>query len=185
MAEIDILLAAYNGEKYIAEQIDSILNQTYKDIRILIRDDGSADNTPKIIEEYAEKYPGIIEVVNDDAVCGHPAKNFLRLMKYAKADYVMFSDQDDYWLPYKVQITHDYMKKTEQENPGKPVLVFCGLNVADESLKGTGKFMSLDADEPVYSTKSFLMGNSITGSTEMMNRTAYAKITEGGGLLRS
>ena len=96
MAEVDILLAAYNGEKFIAEQIESILAQTYQDFRLVIRDDGSSDNTPAIIEDYAAKYPGKIEVVHDDAVCKSPAKNFFELLKHAEADYVMFSDQDDY-----------------------------------------------------------------------------------------
>ena len=54
---IDILLATYNGEEYISEQIESILNQTYKEFRILIRDDGSRDNTVAIIKEYEKKYP--------------------------------------------------------------------------------------------------------------------------------
>ncbi|MBQ3450586.1 MAG: glycosyltransferase [Synergistaceae bacterium] len=76
MAEIDILLAAYNGEKFIAEQLDSLIAQTFKDFRIIIRDDGSNDNTPAIIQDYAEKYPGIIEVVHDDVICRNPAKNF-------------------------------------------------------------------------------------------------------------
>ena len=90
MPEIDILMAAYNGEKYISEQIESILSQTFTDWRLLIRDDGSGDNTPAIIEEYAAKYPGKIEVIHDDAVCRNATKNFFELLKHAEADYVMF-----------------------------------------------------------------------------------------------
>ena len=88
--KIDILLASYNGEKYIAEQIESILSQTFTDWRLLIRDDGSSDNTPAIIESYAEKYPGKIEVVHDDKGGGNFVKNFFELLGHAEADYVMF-----------------------------------------------------------------------------------------------
>ena len=173
MAEVDILLASYNGEKYIAEQLDSLLAQTFKDIRIIIRDDGSTDRTPEIIEEYAGKYPGIIEVVHDDVVCKNAGKNFFQLMKYAKAEYIMLSDQDDYWLPYKVQITLDYMKNTERENPGKPVLVFCGVNVVDENLKETGILCHIPLDKINYSTKGLLWGCCTMGCTQMLNRAAY------------
>ncbi|MBQ7732646.1 MAG: glycosyltransferase [Synergistaceae bacterium] len=76
MAQVDILLAAYNGEKFIAEQIDSILAQTFQDFKLVIRDDGSSDKTPEIIEDYANKYPDKIQVIHDDAVCKHPTKNF-------------------------------------------------------------------------------------------------------------
>ena len=178
MAEVDILLASYNGEKFIAEQIDSLLNQTFKDIRIVIRDDGSSDNTPAIIEEYAEKYPGIIEVVHDDAVCKSPTKNFFELLKHARADYVMFSDQDDYWLPYKVQITLDYMKRTERENPGKPVLVFTGLEVVDEKLTSMDKFMALEIEKAHYDFGKLLLGNCVSGCTEMLNRAVYENVGE-------
>ena len=90
MAKIDILMAAYNGERFIAEQIDSILGQTFQDFRLLIRDDGSNDNTPAIIEEYAKKYPGKIEIVHDNAVCKSATKNFFELLKHAEADMYCF-----------------------------------------------------------------------------------------------
>ncbi|MBQ9596041.1 MAG: glycosyltransferase family 2 protein [Synergistaceae bacterium] len=178
MAQIDILLAAYNGEKFIAEQIDSILAQTFQDFRLVIRDDGSNDKTPEIIEDYANKYPDKIQVIHDDAVCKHPTKNFFQLMKYAQADYVMFSDQDDYWLPYKVQITLDYMKKAERDNPNKPVLIFTGLQIVDENLKSMDDLMSLDFPESRYTFMELLPCNCAAGCTQMMNRECYSNLGE-------
>ncbi len=179
MAEIDILLAAYNGEKYIAEQIDSILGQTFKDFRLIIRDDDSTDRTPEIIEEYAKKYPGIIEVVHDDAVCRYHAKNFFQLLKHAEADYVMFCDQDDYWLKWKIDVTLDYMKKTEKENPGKGVLVFTGLHVADNELNSMDKFMACELEKYRYSFSELLdVVNCVTGCTVMINRRIYTRLGE-------
>ncbi|MBQ7192792.1 MAG: glycosyltransferase, partial [Synergistaceae bacterium] len=124
MSTIDILMATYNGQKFIAEQLDSIFSQTFQDFRLIVRDDGSTDNTCAILEEYSAKYPGRIKIIHDEAVCKSATKNFFEILKHAEADYVMFSDQDDVWLKYKVQITLDYMKETERKNPGKPVLIF-------------------------------------------------------------
>ncbi len=176
MPEVDILLAAYNGEEFIAEQIDSILNQTYQNFRLIIRDDGSSDNTPAIIEEYAQKYPDKILVIHDDVVCKGSAKNFMELLKHAEADYIMFSDQDDYWLPYKVQITLDYMKKTERENPEEPVLVFTGLHKVEQDLKSMDDFQNLSITRERYSLKQLLVCNCINGCTEMLNRKLYSRL---------
>lgn len=177
MAEVDILLASYNGEKFIAEQIDSLLAQTFQDFRILIRDDGSNDKTPEIIAEYEHKYPDKIKIIHDDAICKNPTKNFFQLMKYAEADYVMFCDQDDVWLPYKVQIELDYMKKAERENPGKPVCVFTGTKLVDVNLKSMDKFSSLSLKEHEYKNPiELLLGNKVSGCTMMINCITYENV---------
>ena len=176
MAEIDILMAAYNGERFIAEQIESLLAQTFQDFRLIIRDDGSSDNTPAIIENYEQKYPGKIEIINDDVVCKSPTKNFMQLLKHAEADYVMFCDQDDVWLPYKVQITLDYMKRAEREKPDLPVLVFTGLNVVDAELKSLDIFMALGIPQDRLGMTQLLLANCASGCTEMLNRRLYEGI---------
>ena len=176
MPEIDILMAAYNGEEFIAEQIDSILNQTYQNFRLLIRDDGSSDNTPAIIEEYARKYPDKIEVVHDDVVCRNPYKNFMELLKHAKADYVMFSDQDDYWLPYKIQVSLWHIKEVERRNPGLPVYVLSGLNVVDEKLQSMNRFLQLSLERTGYKKfTNLLMSNVASGCTSILNKALYSK----------
>ncbi|MBR4195984.1 MAG: glycosyltransferase family 2 protein [Synergistaceae bacterium] len=174
MPAIDILMASYNGERYIAEQIDSILAQTFTDWRLLIRDDGSGDNTPAIIEAYAEKYPGKIQVIHDNATCRSATRNFFELLRHAEADYVMFCDQDDYWLPYKIQITYDYMRKAESENSGRPVMVFTGLQVVDAELRSMDQLMSLNFSENTYTFRELLPCNCAAGCTQMLNRQCYA-----------
>ena len=124
---IDILMATYNGEKYLVEQIESILNQTYKNIRLIISDDESKDNTRKILEEY-EKKDNRIKVFYQEKNLGY-VKNFEFLLKQVENDIFMLSDQDDVWLPEKVEKSY----KTLQEQNAD--LAFGDLEVVDENLK--------------------------------------------------
>lgn len=130
---VEILLATYNGEKYIREQLDSILNQTYKNIRILIHDDGSSDNTVYIIKEYEKNYPDKIVFIDDGIKTGGAVWNFEHLMKHATAEYIMFSDQDDIWLPDKIEISLKEVLELEKKY-GKetPILVYTDAIVIDE-----------------------------------------------------
>ena len=176
MSAIDILMASYNGEKYIAEQIESLLAQTFTDWRLLIRDDGSDDDTPAIIAEYAAKYPGKIQVIRDNETCRSATKNFFELLKHTEADYVMFCDQDDVWLPYKIQITYDYMKNAERENPGKPVMVFTGLQVVDAELRSMDYLMGLEFSERTYTFRELIACNRAAGCTQMLNRECYRNV---------
>lgn len=177
MAKVDILLATYNGEEFIAEQLDSILAQSFKDFRILIRDDGSSDNTLKIIQSYAEKFPGVIKIIQDSAICKHPTKNFLHIMQYATADYVMFSDQDDYWRPYKIQISLDSIQAAEKKSPGKPVLIFSGIELTDKNLEPLNRIGNELTEREEYKNFSrVILGNCVTGCSMIVNKALYEKI---------
>lgn len=124
---IDILLATYNGEKYIREQLDSIIQQTHKEIRILINDDCSTDMTKEILKEY-EKKDKRIEVKYNEINLGYK-KNFEELLKRVENEYFMLSDQDDYWKEEKVE------KSLREIKEEKADLVFTDLQVVDENLK--------------------------------------------------
>ena len=179
MSKIDILMATYNGQRFIAEQLDSIFSQTFQDFRLIVRDDGSTDNTGAILEEYSAKYPGRIKIVHDEAVCKSATKNFFELLKHAESDYVMFCDQDDVWTKYKIQITLDYMKETERKNPGKPVLIFTGLQVVDAELKSMDLLLGLqNVIEKLYTFHELLSCNCAAGCTQMLNRGAYENLGE-------
>ena len=102
MKTVSVILASYNGEKYIKEQIDSILAQTYPIYEILIGDDGSADNTMSILNDYACKY-GNIKIISSNGKHG-VNYNFKRLMDTASGNYIAISDQDDIWFPEKIEI---------------------------------------------------------------------------------
>ena len=91
----NILLATYNGQQYLREQLDSILSQSYSNFRLLISDDLSVDSTREILAEYVEKDKRII-VFNQEKNLG-VVKNFEFLLKKVESKYYMFSDQDDIW----------------------------------------------------------------------------------------
>lgn len=100
-AEVTIVMATYNGEAHLREQLDSLLSQTYRDWRLLIHDDGSADRTPAILDEYIQRDSRI--TLLDDGVTGlGAARNFLHLLHHVDTDFCMFCDQDDVWLGDKV-----------------------------------------------------------------------------------
>ena len=96
MDKIDILMATYNGEKYLKEQIESILNQTYSNFRLIVSDDCSTDNTRMILEEYQEK-DNRIEIYYQDKNLGY-IKNFEFLLNKVENNFYMLSDQDDIWI---------------------------------------------------------------------------------------
>ena len=92
---ISILMATYNGEKYICEQIDSLFAQTVQDFTLYVSDDKSADRTCEIIEHYTRRYPGRIVLCRRQSNSGGAQNNFLDLMTAHKDDYVMLCDQED------------------------------------------------------------------------------------------
>ncbi|MBD3843608.1 MAG: glycosyltransferase, partial [Campylobacterales bacterium] len=89
MQKIDILLATYNGEKFLAEQIDSILTQTVTEWKLIIRDDGSTDRTSAIIQQYRDRHPDKIVWLQDNDFKLGVTKNFERLLKYSDGEYIM------------------------------------------------------------------------------------------------
>ena len=131
---IAILMATYNAEKYLHEQIDSILSQTCKDWHLFIHDDGSKDNTMAILRAYADKHPQEITLL--DYPPQHGAwRNFLSMLNKVESNYYMFSDQDDVWLPEKIETEYKAIKKLEdKEGKNKPIVVYSDLIVTDSEL---------------------------------------------------
>ncbi|MEE8886442.1 MAG: glycosyltransferase family 2 protein [Eubacteriales bacterium] len=172
---VDILLATYNGEKYLREQLDSLFAQTYQGFRILVRDDGSTDGTMHILREYALHHAGKIEIIHDNAGGGNPARNFIQLMKHSTAGYVMFCDQDDYWFPDKIQVMLQRMQVEEKRaaDGAAPILVFSDYRVADSHLNPMPVNEShLQIARFYKSFNRLLVQNYVTGCATMINKTA-------------
>ena len=169
---IDILLATYNGEKYLECQLDSILKQTYNNIRILINDDCSTDGTRKILEEYEKKDKRILVNYNEKNL-GY-IKNFENLLKRVENNYFMLSDQDDYWMPQKVEKSYKKLIETESD------LVFTDLEPVDNELKtitpSMVRFMKFKPNIDKYNDyRLVFLRNCVTGCTILSKRTLIQK----------
>lgn len=168
--QIDILLATYNGEKFIKEQLDSILKQTYNNIRIVISDDGSKDTTVSILKEY-EQNDRRIELHIQKKNLG-VVKNIEFLLKQVKNKYYMLSDQDDVWLENKVEKSLEKLKKENAD------IVFGDLEVVDQNLKtmysSFGDFMLLNRKirKCINSNKLNYLYNCVTGCT-ILSKSKY------------
>ena len=174
LPEVEILLATYNGERFLREQIDSLLAQDYENIRVLARDDGSSDGTVEILQQYAERVPDRFQLMPASPATGSAKQNFLLLMKASSADYICFSDQDDVWLPDKVSRTKQAMDQLESQWGRKgPLLVFSDLHLVDEQLKvlyeSFWTHMNIDPDR-INRIPELMVQSVVTGCTAMLNR---------------
>lgn len=171
--KVDILLATYNGEKYLKEQVESILNQTYQNIQIIISDDCSQDKTRQILREYEKNEK--IKVFYQEKNLGY-VKNFEFLLKQVENNIYMLSDQDDVWKEEKVEKT---VEKLKQENLD---LVFGDLEVVDENLnticKSYNKYMHLNRKIEKHLKNYHLqyMYNCMTGCTMASKKEFIEKI---------
>ncbi|MCD7855208.1 MAG: glycosyltransferase family 2 protein [Clostridiales bacterium] len=154
--KVQVLLSAYNGEKFISEQINSILSQKGVDVSILIRDDGSTDGTVSVLDSFKDK----ITYYSNKNI-GVKRSFFDLVQKAPNADFYAFADQDDFWLPDKLFSAAEMLK-----NAKGCAIYFSNLTVADESLK------------PLSNTKlkfkpglgSAMSQNPATGCTMFFNR---------------
>lgn len=132
--KVAILLSTYNGEKYLKEQLDSILAQTYTNFELIIRDDGSKDNTVKIIKEYIEKTDKEITLIEGKNL-GF-IKSFFDLLKRGNADYYAYADQDDIWLPNKIELAVNSLNKLDDRVPN---MAFSNVDYYDTEMNFIGK----------------------------------------------
>lgn len=170
--QVDILLATYQGAPFIAQQIHSLLQQTYPYFHIWIRDDGSSDTTRLIIQKLAEEHSNRITVIPSYHNLG-PKGNFSELMKHSRADYIFFCDQDDYWFPHKIEVSLNHLKQIEIKK-GKclPLLVYTDLTVARHDLHPIAdsfwRYTKLNPN--AYTLNRLLTQNIVTGCTMLANR---------------
>lgn len=177
---IDILMATYNGEVFLEEQLDSIIHQSYSEWHLIVRDDCSSDQTVSILQKYKAMYPEKISVIINENRTGSAKANFFKLLHDAQSNYIMFSDQDDIWRADKLKLTLKRMKHLEKESKeGVPLLVATDLEVVDAEGEKIDtsflRYMNLPRD---IRLNHLLIQNNITGCTVMMNRTLCEMLKE-------
>lgn len=184
---IEILLATYNGERFLPEQIESITSQSFKDYYILASDDNSSDCTFEILRSYESVLGEKIKVVQSNT---HSAKeNFYNLLDMADAEYIALCDQDDFWESDRLKKSLEAIQRLEKRY-GKetPILVHSDLEIVDENLNSQNKKMSelTGINEAIkYAKKEskylytisteksfsrYLVENNITGNTVIINK---------------
>lgn len=179
---VAIMMATYNGEKFIETQIKSILNQSYQDWILFIHDDNSVDGTWATLLDYQSKYPDKIILITDPTVQGGSSeKNFAAIHEWVSRNYqfnyFMFSDQDDFWKLDKVKLSIGLMKEKEALRE-QPILVHSDLEVVNQNLETLGdSFFEYRALDPkATSLNKLLIQNNVTGCTMLWNKLLNEKL---------
>ena len=152
---VSIVMCTFNGQQYLAEQIDSLLKQTYPVHEIIIQDDGSTDGTMSLLQGYAAAHP-VIKLFNNDGEHG-VNNNFFSALRRASGDYIAICDQDDIWEPAKVE--------KQVAAIGDNLLCTC----RSKPFSDDGSPVNYDSRTPNYSLPRMLY-TSIAGHTMLLNR---------------
>ncbi len=170
--KLAILLATYNSARYLAELLDSLVNQTYRDFTLYVRDDGSTDSTLQILESYQPKFDNMV-IMRDSVTSRRAMGSFIWMLENVDASYYMFCDHDDVWLPQKVELSLAKIREIERDN--RPALVCCDLVVTDSNLNTISSslwsYMKL-RPELLTKLKYAISCNLFTGCTMIINRAA-------------
>jgi glycosyltransferase involved in cell wall biosynthesis len=162
---VAVLLSTYNGEQYLAAQLDSLASQELVSVELFVRDDGSTDNSIDIIRRYAERWPTLANLGSSPNI--RPAASFMELIRSTPTDfdYYAFCDQDDVWCPRKLSYAVETLTELKADTPG----LYCSLATCVDndlnafgstSFRGKGDFEHL------------MFASIVLGNTVVMNRAA-------------
>jgi len=165
---VSIILATYNGEKYLQTQLDSLYNQTYPNLEIIAIDDVSTDATTRILNEYALKFGRMRIVVNEKNL--GPIKNFQKGCELSSGDFIALCDQDDYWAAEKISRLMDEI--------GDYQMIYCDSFICNENLEKTGRKISDNvACQTLYSCLQQAVFGRIYGHATLLKRELFIAST--------
>lgn len=168
--KVAILMSTYNGEKYLNEQISSIIDQRFKNWNLYVRDDGSTDRTCKIVKDFCEKDKRI-HLLPCDHQRLKPKNSFFSLLEKVEADYYFFSDQDDVWKDNKLSCMLRYLNLKE------PMVVYCGLQCTDSNLSSIS--MKMNSMVGSLHGRNRFFANDIPGCTMAINNKTKELLFQG------
>jgi glycosyltransferase involved in cell wall biosynthesis len=169
---ISIALATYNGSKFIDEMLSSIAHQTLTDFVVHVCDDGSTDNTIEHIKRHKLYVEGRVKIHETSGGNG-ALRNFKRAIEHCSGDYIALCDQDDYWLPEKLDVMLTALKNAEERSSG-PKLAFSDLEIVDAKLKCIfpSFYTVSDKSSDCRHAKDYLISNHIPGCSMLFNKEA-------------
>lgn len=163
---ISIAMATYNGEKYIEKQLDSIYAQTYKNIEVIVTDDGSTDRTVEILKQYSKMH-GLKYFINEKNM-GF-VKNFEKAITLCKGEYIALSDQDDVWETHKIYTLYHHMEDA--------LLIHSDASLIDESGELTASSYTQNSHKVLRrDIREYFFNNDATGCTMMFSRKLLSTI---------
>ncbi len=180
MPSVDILLATYNGARFLPAQLASLSRQSHRDWRLIVRDDGSSDGSLDIVRQWADREQRALLVVVDGIKGLGPAQSFGRLLDRSDAPYFAFCDQDDVWDEVKVQrLLAEVLAMEADHGLALPMLAHSNLAIVDEDLTPTGANFwegarivcpNIGRSEPDKAGRaSLLLQNVVTGCASLGN----------------
>ena len=165
--KVNILMSTYNGQQFLAEQIRSIQDQSYTDWTLFIRDDGSSDNTKEILKDFERQDSRIHLIDSDKSDNLGVIKSFHKLVNHDRADYYFFSDQDDVWLPNKLELS---LKEARNYLADLPLMVYMDLKVVNQDLEiMTESMVKSQSHHANTELVQELTENTVTGGVAMIN----------------
>ncbi len=165
--KVQVLMSTYNGQRYVEQQVRSILNQTWENLELLIRDDGSSDETVSILKRLAEEDARIRLFIEKNVGSN---RSFFQLLRVADADYVAFADQDDYWLPEKIE------KAVEALQNHPEALLYCGNKILTDAELVPMEGVELPDLKPSF--EGAVVESICTGCTSVLTRRLVWMVCE-------
>ena len=176
--KVQILLATYNGEFFLREQLDSIVNQEYKFWELLIHDDGSTDDTIKILKDYEKNYPKKIRLLIDQKIFSSASRNFFHLIEHRSKEAALYClcDQDDIWHKSKLRLI---IERYNSQDDKKPILIHSDLSLIDSKGKLLEKSHNklIKYKKNIITKETSLYYNPVPGCAMCINSALADRIT--------
>lgn len=172
--KVQILLSTWNGERWLPELLRSLERQTVQDWQLLVRDDGSSDQSLRLLLEWQAEHPQHVAGILRDGRHLGSKQSFSRLVEISTAPCLMFCDQDDIWFPEKVELQYTALRRLAgQYGDESPLLVHSDLAVVDEHKElQTASFWEYRHFDVGQRKQAYLLNNVVTGCATAFNRAA-------------